>query len=42
MLTLQAAGLAANYSRASHLIGGMVLLAVGWPLLFRPEWLTFP
>jgi hypothetical protein len=41
MLTLQATGLAATYSRYSHLIGGTVLLAVGLLLIFRPEWLAF-
>jgi hypothetical protein len=41
MLTLQATGLAATYSRYSHLIGGVVLLAVGFLLVFRPEWLAF-
>lgn len=41
MLTLQAAGLAATYSRYSHLIGGVVLGAIGLMLLFRPEWLAF-
>lgn len=40
MLTLQATGLAATYSRWSHLIGGAVLLAIGMMLLFRPEWLA--
>jgi hypothetical protein len=41
MLTLQATGLAASYSRYSHLVGGTVLLAVGLLLVFRPEWLAF-
>ena len=41
MLTLQAAGLAATYSRYSHLLGGVVLAAVGFMLLFRPDWLAF-
>ncbi len=40
ILTLQATGLAASYSRWSHLIGGAVLLGVGVLLIFRPEWLT--
>jgi threonine/homoserine/homoserine lactone efflux protein len=40
MLTLQATGLAASYSRWPHLIGGAVLLGVGLLLIFRPEWLT--
>lgn len=41
MLTLQATGLAATYSRYSHLIGGVVLVGVGPLLIFRPEWLAF-
>jgi glutaredoxin len=41
MLTLRATGLAACYSRGSHLIGGIVLSAVGLLLLFRPQWLAF-
>jgi cadmium resistance protein CadD (predicted permease) len=41
MLTLQATGLAATYSRYSHLVGGLVLLGVGLLLLFRPQWLAF-
>jgi glutaredoxin len=40
MLTLQATGLAASYSRWSHLIGGCVLLGIGTLLIFRPEWLS--
>ena len=41
MVTLRAAGLAASYARYSHLIGGVVLGAIGILLLFRPSWLTF-
>ena len=41
MLTLQSTGLAATYSRYSHLIGGAVLVGVGLLLVFRPEWLAF-
>lgn len=40
MLTLQASGLAATYSRYSHLIGGIVLGVIGLLLLLRPEWLA--
>ena len=40
MLTLQATGLVASYSRWSHLIGGVVLLGIGLMLIFRPEWLA--
>ena len=41
MLTLKMAGLSGRYSRASHLLGGAVLLAVGVMLIFKPEWLMF-
>ena len=40
MVTVQATGLAGNYARYSHLIGGLVLSGIGFLLLFRPEWLT--
>lgn len=40
MLTLQATGLAASYSRWSQLIGGGVLLVIGLLLIFKPEWLA--
>ena len=39
--TLQMTGIGARYARASRLIGGMVLTAVGLILLFRPQWLAF-
>ncbi len=41
MATLQATGLTAAYSRYSHLIGGGVLLVIGFLLIFFPQWLTF-
>jgi glutaredoxin len=41
MLTLRATGFTANYSRASHLIGGVVLLVIGLLLILKPEWLAF-
>lgn len=41
MKTLQVAGVTADYSRFSHLAGGVVLLAIGALLLLRPEWLMF-
>jgi hypothetical protein len=41
MRTLEVTGLAGGYSRFSHLAGGVVLLAIGLLLLFRPGWLMF-
>lgn len=38
---LEVAGLGTRYARASHLIGGVVLLAIGALLFLRPEWLAF-
>lgn len=41
MATLRATGLAANYARVSHLIGGTALLVIGALLILKPEWLAF-
>ena len=41
MITVRATGLAGNYARYSHLVGGIILSGVGFLLLFRPEWLAF-
>ena len=41
MKTLQITGITGAYVRHSHAIGGMVLIAIGLMLLFKPEWLTF-
>ncbi len=41
MLTLQHFGLTTRYKRVSNLVGGVVLLAVGLLLIFRPEFLMF-
>jgi len=37
MLTLRASGLGTRYARYSHLVGGLLLLAIGALLLLRPE-----
>lgn len=39
--TLQLTGFGARYARASRLVGGVVLAAIGLMLLFRPQWLSF-
>ncbi len=39
MKTLQFAGIGTRYTRASQLLGGALLLALGALLLLRPEWL---
>jgi hypothetical protein len=41
MITLHVTGLAATYSRWSHLIGGVVLVAIGALMWLRPQWLMF-
>ncbi|MFZ3074350.1 MAG: hypothetical protein WA093_04475 [Minisyncoccales bacterium] len=39
MITLKMAGITTKYQKASHLIGGVLMLAIGLLLIFRPEWL---
>jgi len=41
MFALRTTGLAEKYTRASHLIGGVVLLVIGALLLLRPDLLSF-
>jgi glutaredoxin len=41
MKALAVTGLTGAYARWSRLVGGMVLIAIGLLLLFRPEWLAF-
>lgn len=41
MKTLQFVGLGTKYTRASNLVGGALLLALGAVLLLRPAWLMF-
>lgn len=39
--TLQVTGLGTRYARASRLFGGLILVAIGLALLFKPQWLSF-
>ena len=41
MKTLQIAGITTKYIRAARLIGGIIMLAVGFSLIFKPELLMF-
>ena len=41
MVTLKAVGVTSRFSRASNLIGGLVMLILGILLIFKPEWLMF-
>lgn len=39
MITLKITGLEGKFSRYSHLIGGVLMLIIGFLMLFKPEWL---
>lgn len=41
MITLKTVGLDGKYARYSHLVGGILILAIGVLMLFKPEWLMF-
>jgi hypothetical protein len=41
MITLKAVGIESKYARISHLLGGVLMLAIGLLLLFKPEILMF-
>lgn len=41
MTTLKITGLSGKYSRISHLIGGLLMIAIGLLLFFKPEVLMF-
>jgi hypothetical protein len=41
MTTLELTGLAGKYSRLSHLLGGLAMLAIGLLIMIKPEWLMF-
>lgn len=41
MTTLRITGLTTKYTRASRIIGGVLMIAIGLMLIFKPEWLMF-
>ncbi len=41
MITLQMTGVTTRYTRLSHLIGGILMAAIGLLLIFKPQWLMF-
>ncbi|MDD3013591.1 MAG: hypothetical protein PHC34_07810 [Candidatus Gastranaerophilales bacterium] len=41
MFTLKATGISTKYSKWSKLIGGILMIAIGLILIFKPEWLMF-
>lgn len=41
MLTLEMTGISTKYARASHLIGGILMIIIGLLIIFKPEVLMF-
>ena len=41
MFTMKVTGISTKYSKFSHLIGGIIMLAIGSLLLVKPGWLMF-
>jgi hypothetical protein len=41
LATLHVSGMATKYARYSHLLGGLLLAAIGAVMILRPEWLAF-
>lgn len=41
MITLQMTGITTKYTRASRLIGGIIMFLIGLLLIFKPQWLMF-
>ncbi|MFA5048141.1 MAG: hypothetical protein WC516_03925 [Patescibacteria group bacterium] len=41
MITLEMTGITTKYAKISRLVGGLLMLAIGLMLIFKPEWLMF-
>ena len=41
MKTMKVAAISSKYNKYSHLIGGLIMLAIGLLIIFKPEWLMF-
>jgi len=41
MFTMKVTGISTKYNKYSHLLGGIIMLAIGILLLVKPEWLMF-
>jgi glutaredoxin/cytochrome c biogenesis protein CcdA len=41
MVTLRLTGVTTKYSKASRLVGGVLMVVIGLLLIFKPEWLLF-
>ena len=41
MFTMKVTGISTKYNKYSHLLGGIIMLLIGFLLIFKPEWLMF-
>ena len=41
MKTMEVTGFSTKYSKYSHLVGGLLMIAIGVLLIVKPEWLMF-
>ncbi len=41
MITLEMTGITTKYAKISRLVGGLIMLAIGLMLIFKPGWLMF-
>ncbi|MBQ2909792.1 MAG: hypothetical protein IJE53_03220 [Bacilli bacterium] len=41
MKTMEVTGFSTKYNKYSHLVGGLLMVAIGLLLIFKPEWLMF-
>ena len=41
MKTMEVTGFSTKYSKYSHLVGGILMVAIGVLLIVKPEWLMF-
>ena len=41
MTTLKLTGISTKYNKASHLVGGILMILMGMLLIFKPDWLMF-
>ena len=41
MKTLEIKAISNKYAKFSHLIGGIIMLIIGFLMIYKPEWLMF-
>ena len=41
MKTLKITAISNKYSKYSHLVGGLIMIAIGLLMILKPEWLMF-